>query len=296
MTRDGDARRGITVTLWSTLSREIVGAMLSMRYDLDQYRQRRRSDALASAETADYSRLAVDPRRPHRGPRLEQPRQHRRVAAPTGVALLVAGGAAGTYLAVAGSLTAITSQPPGTPVAQPVPPATTAMPAANATTPKRAATVRRPDRRPAVPLPAAVVAPTPTTPSAEGAGTPEHTRPPQPTASPSASGSAAPSASASPTSYPSAQPSRRWGQGGRQRAEHTPTATAQPGPTAIPTAPTPAPTATATAPPPGATATPEHAVSSQVTMPATASKPKPRPAPADGTGKSVPAGDSRAGH
>jgi hypothetical protein len=241
MTREG----GTTVTNGLKLHREIVGAVLSIRYDLERRRHKRRADALARAETADYSRIALDPRRPQRGPRLEpQRRQQRRVVAPAGVALLVAGGAAGTYLAVAGSLTAITTDPPGTPVAQPVPPTATSGPVATTgTSPKRPAKVRRPDRRPAVPVPvpvpAVVVTPGPTV--IPGGGTPENTKPPQPTPSASATATPTPTASAaaSPTSYPTAR--HRWGRHGRPRAEATPTPTQQVTPHTPSHTPTPAP-------------------------------------------------------
>ncbi len=247
------------MTLNFKLHREIVGAVLSVRHDREQRREKRRSDALAKADTADYSRIALDPRRPQRGPRLQpQQRQQRRVVAPAGVALLVAGGAAGTYLAVAGSLTAITADPPGTPVAQPVPPASTSGPVTTTgTSPRRPSHVRRPDRRPAIPVPAVVVTPGTAT-VIPGGGTPENTRPPEPTPSaaatptptPTSTPAASASASASPTRYPGGRGRGHW----RPRAERTPT---------------PRPT--------------EHG---------TPRKPRPTPTPAS----SLATGDSHAGH
>jgi len=128
-----------------------------------------------------------------------QPRREprRRAVATTGVALLVAGGAAGTYLAVAGSLAGVNanasgSDPVGT---QPMAAVPNQLPT-NATTPKAqrnhrraaAAPAKPADIRPVVPPPlttaaATAAAPTPTQ-SIEATPTPSETPTPSPSVSP----------------------------------------------------------------------------------------------------------------
>ena len=173
--------------LWLKVHREVTGAWRSACYDVYRQVSRRQLTQLLTAETAEFAAR-------HRA--RDEPRRPRRVAATSGVALLVAGGAAGTYLAVAGSLTALRTPPPASVAAT----AATAGPTPEViggVSPGPAAqpTYARPQVRrsvappvlamPAVPPPAGV----PTT------NTPEST--PTPTASPSATVSASPSPSVS---------------------------------------------------------------------------------------------------
>ncbi|GAA2644784.1 hypothetical protein GCM10010399_93380 [Dactylosporangium fulvum] len=183
--------------LWLKVHREVAGAWRSACYDVN----RRRMRQLNRAETAEFGPWH------HRG--LHRP--PRRVAAATGVALLVAGGAAGTYLAVAGSLSALTTQPAEPPLAAPASPAAAATaplagPAPQLTQPRPQ--VRRSTPPQVIALPP-VQAPSvvPTTKKPESTPTPSE--------SPSASDSASPSPSAtipspsSPASKP--QKSGRYG-------------------------------------------------------------------------------------
>jgi hypothetical protein len=180
------------VTLWHTLGREISGAWRSVRYDV-----RNRRDTYAGNEWAHISRLPAE-------------ETSRRIVTASGVVLLIAGGAAGTYLAVAGGLGALLTDPAdnATPQALPAPPAASAGtprdrdidPLADA--PKTHRLLRRAapstvpapetERPPALP-------PEPSTPA--GGPTPESTPLPEP--SPSTSESAEP--------VPSVSTSRIWG-------------------------------------------------------------------------------------
>lgn len=187
--------------LWLKVHREVTGAWRSACYDVYRQVGRRQLAQLLTAETAEFAAR-------HRARNV--PRGPRRVAATSGVALLVAGGAAGTYLAVAGSLTALRTPPPvPVPVAAAAPTFTAPDVTGGAGSTPAAAqpTHARPQVRrsaappvlamPVVPPPAGV----PTT------NTPEGT--PTPSASPSPTVSASPSPSAtgpSPTRTTSKTP------------------------------------------------------------------------------------------
>jgi hypothetical protein len=199
------------VGLWRIVRGELGGTWRSARYDVHRRLAVRRALRLASAETTELPGAAVTmaaPRRRRpatRRPYGEPPRP-RRMVASTGVALLVAGGAAGTYLAVAGTLTALTRVPPvpsaGGPAPQPVVateahrlPASTAgrrVPAAPAR-PIRG-TSAEPAANPVLPAPTTAGAPT-----TEGspAATSSETPSPSPSAPPSSSPEPSPSVSAS---------------------------------------------------------------------------------------------------
>jgi hypothetical protein len=196
------------VGLWQTVRGELAGALRSARYDVDRHRAVRRALRLATAETSEYA-----PRpRPYpttRPPYRDEPRS-RRVVTTTGVALLVAGGAAGTYLAVAGGLTALTADQSAQPAAGPTPQpfvATQPRPLAPSAAGRRAAPVRpfqgggtQQDAGDQV-LPAPLVDGYP---SAYRSGSPESTPSPScdrsPTASPSASEDPTPSQSVTSSS------------------------------------------------------------------------------------------------
>lgn len=197
--------------LWKTVRREVAGAWRSARYDVDRHVGHHRAVKLRHAETAEIVVRHIvwqDRPSPHRRHRpVEMPWAGRRVAPPvtpraprrravavTGVALLVAGGTAGTYLAVAGSLVGMKADaqdPAGPPQAAPVAARTSPMPAS---TPQQ-----RPEKRnhrkaaaapadiPPVAPPVAATAPT-TTQSVEATPTPTPTE--SPTPSPSVSTSA----------------------------------------------------------------------------------------------------------
>lgn len=193
--------------LLHAVHREVAGAWRSLRYDMQSQVDSHRRSRLLTAETTEMARHDVL----HRG----RPRQ--RLVAMGGVALLVAGGAAGTYLAVAGSLTALTADTPLPAVAAAPEPVVAVVPSV----PQVSAPITAPPRRDArkaapdpAPVPARPIAPPPAGP-APTSNRPEST--PTPTASPSASPTAEPSGSASPsapTASPSEQKTRRWG-GGR---------------------------------------------------------------------------------
>src|SRR4051794_32167770 len=90
----------------------MAGALRSARYDVERHRRARLAIQLATAETNELARgFARKPSAPGRRP---APRP-RRIMAGAGVGLLVAGGAAGTYLAVAGSLSALRADPAAPP-------------------------------------------------------------------------------------------------------------------------------------------------------------------------------------
>jgi hypothetical protein len=224
------------VGLWRTVRREVTGAWRSARYDVDRHVGHHRATKLRQAETAEMVVRQIvwqkrpSPRRPHRSTelpwagrrpvaQLSQPPQpkkpRRRAVATTGVALLVAGGAAGTYLAVAGSLVGMNAdaqEPVGPPLAAPVAPAT--VPAAASTPRTTTSPAQRSHRRaaaapippagippvgpPAAPAPTKSIEATPTTPSS---ATPTA----DPTPTPSASGSPSPSVSNPATDQQSAQ-------------------------------------------------------------------------------------------
>jgi hypothetical protein len=104
------------VTLWHTLRHEVVGAWRSVRYDVrppgDGDRHEPDDHAYLDAE--------IDVRA------LSGNETGRRLVTASGVVLLVAGGAAGTYLAVAGGLGSLmtdTGDNGLSPYAAPVPPA-----------------------------------------------------------------------------------------------------------------------------------------------------------------------------
>ncbi|WP_432977346.1 hypothetical protein [Dactylosporangium sp. CA-233914] len=186
--------------LWLKVHREVAGAWRSACYDMYRHANRRRAVRLRMAETAEYG-----PRN-HRGQHVMRAPYRSRVAATTGVALLVAGGAAGTYLAVAGSLAALRSESYEPPVAAPAAPApgSTSAPSLIRPPSPRPTQVRPQVKRS---TPAQVVAmpeiPAPTNVPTQQTTDPEST----PTTSPSASPT--PSASPSP-SVSSASPSPSW--------------------------------------------------------------------------------------
>lgn len=174
--------------LWFNVHREVTGAWRSACYDIYRQLSQRKQTHLLTDETAEFAvrnRAGSPPRRP------------RRVAATGGVALLVAGGAAGTYLAVAGSLTALRT-PPAVAIAAAEPTATAATREvtgnAPSLEPSAQPTAARPQPRRSTPPPvlAMPVAPPAKVPTSNS---PEST--PTPTASPSPSVSVGPSPSAS---------------------------------------------------------------------------------------------------
>jgi hypothetical protein len=200
------------VRLWLKVHREVAGAWRSACYDVARHATRKRVVRLRMAETADFG-----PRH-HRGQHVmrssyrSRPARSR-AAATTGVALLVAGGAAGTYLAVAGSLAALQAEPYDGPVAAPAAPAPAAGSAPSAIRPPVPAPtqvrpqVRRTTAAPVLAMPE--VAP-PVTLPAQQTTDPESTPTPSPSASPTASTSPSPSVS-SPSPSPSGTRHSKWG-------------------------------------------------------------------------------------
>ncbi|GIG50905.1 hypothetical protein ACFO1B_42905 [Dactylosporangium siamense] len=183
--------------LWLKVHREVTGAWRSACYDVYRQVSRRKLVQLLTDETTEFAAR-------HRA--RDVPRRPRRVAATSGVALLVAGGAAGTYLAVAGSLTAMRT-PPAPPAvaaaAEKAPdvtdPATSAAPQAEPT--RARPQVRRSAPPPVLAMPAVPPAGAPTT------NRPESTPTPSASPSPSVSTSPSPSVSApSPTRTASKSP------------------------------------------------------------------------------------------
>jgi len=180
------------VMLWHTLRREATGAWRSVRYDLDSHRAAK----LAGAFTEELE-PSGDPDRS-------------RLLPLTGVALLLAGGAAGAFLAISGGLAALSADQ--APLAIDRPAAASAAPLDDpvvaASSGHRAGTPRRPGGRqvsaspagppglagPAGP-PAAVAGPAGPAPVLEGSALPP---------SPSPSSSAHPSPSIDPSESPSA--------------------------------------------------------------------------------------------
>jgi hypothetical protein len=195
------------VALWHSVRRELAGALRSARYDVERHRQTRRAVHLATAETNELARGYATPTRVPRRPS-PRPQAPRRMMAGAGVGLLVAGGAAGTYLAVAGSLSALRADPsPMEPaVAAPAVPTNPAPvlpdehlvtfpPAAprHATAPRHAA----PRSTPTQPVQVVI---------ADGDRTAVPTHDPEGTPTPSASAAPSPSASDSPSPTVSSSP------------------------------------------------------------------------------------------
>jgi hypothetical protein len=205
------------VGLWLKVHREVTGAWRSACYDMYRHVGRRRDVRLRMAETAEYGP------RSHRGQHVMRASTRSRAAATTGVALLVAGGAAGTYLAVAGSLAALQPEPYEAPVAAPAAPAVAPNPAPSLIRPPapQPTQVRPQVRRTTEPpqvlampeIPAPVEVPTQQTTEPESTPTPSAT----PSATPSETASPSPSVTAS---SPSPSPTKRskWGRSADDRA------------------------------------------------------------------------------
>jgi hypothetical protein len=184
----GQRREKQAVGLRHTLRRELTGAWRSVRYDLDHHRAAK----LADAFTEEFEPVAETERS--------------RVVPLAGVALLLAGGAAGAFLAISGGLAALGTDDP--PLAGDRPEAVVSAgpggyPRAGATpTARRAAPRHRSTRR----------SPAPAGPNAELAGSPAPAGPPPggtPGGTPEGSPvppSHAPGSSASPSAAPSASP------------------------------------------------------------------------------------------
>jgi hypothetical protein len=192
------------VRLWLKVHREVAGAWRSACYDMYSHASRRRSVRLRMAETAEYG-----PRH-HRGQHVMRASNRSRAAATTGVALLVAGGAAGTYLAVAGSLAALAPEPYEAPVAAPAAPTPGALDAPSLIRPPAPQPTQvRPQVRRTVPpqVLAMPEVPAPATVPTQQTTDPEST----PTPSPSATPAATPTETASPSpSVSSPSPSPSW--------------------------------------------------------------------------------------
>ncbi|GGM80615.1 hypothetical protein ACFFX1_48760 [Dactylosporangium sucinum] len=198
------------MALWHKVRRELAGAWRSARYDVTRHRRRRLMVRLAGAETAEFGP------RGHRGLHVAK-RPPRRIAAGAGVALLVAGGAAGTYLAVAGSLTALRPGPAQPPAAQPAAPApATATVPVPRTNPLPNPTQPRPQVRRTTPKqvialpPIGQPQPVPTT------NEPESTLTPSPSPSESSPSPSPSVRDVSPSSSASKHP--KWGQQGDEGA------------------------------------------------------------------------------
>ncbi|MGI5237142.1 hypothetical protein [Dactylosporangium sp. CA-139066] len=192
--------------LWLKVHREVAGAWRSACYDISRHATRKRSVRLRMAETADFG-----PRH-HRGQHVMRGPYRNRVAATTGVALLVAGGAAGTYLAVAGSLAALRPEPYEAPVAAPAAPAPAGGSPSAIRPPAPAPTQIRPQvrRTTQAPVLAAPEIPAPVSVPTQQTTAPEST--PTPSASPNPSETASPSPSVSSSSpSPTATKSSKWG-------------------------------------------------------------------------------------
>lgn len=184
--------------LWLKVHREVTGAWRSACYDVYRQVSRRKLAQLLTQETAEFA-----PR--HRAP--DAPRRPRRVAATSGVALLVAGGAAGTYLAVAGSLTALRTPPPPAPVAAAGGPEVTGADVTEGAPAQPQPTHARPQVRRSAPPPVLAMPAVPPSAGQPTTNTPESTPTPSASPSPSASASASPSASVpSPTRTASKTP------------------------------------------------------------------------------------------
>ncbi|WP_433049592.1 hypothetical protein [Dactylosporangium sp. CS-033363] len=194
--------------VWLKVHREVAGAWRSACYDMYRHASRRRAVRLRMADTAEYA-----PRN-HRGQHVMRAPNRNKAAATTGVALLVAGGAAGTYLAVAGSLAALQPEPAEPPMAAPAapvmstgsapsqiqPPApqpTQVRPQVRRTTPQNVLAMPEIQAPPAVPT--------------QQTTDPESTPTPTPSLSPSETASPSPSVS-SPSPSPSWTKRSKWGQ------------------------------------------------------------------------------------
>ncbi|WP_432829479.1 hypothetical protein [Dactylosporangium sp. CA-092794] len=201
--------------LWLKVHREVAGAWRSACYDISRHALQRRVVRLGMAETAEFGP------RGHRGRHVARRPQRRRVAATTGVALLVAGGAAGTYLAVAGSLTALRAEPFEAPIAAPAAPApSTEFPPAAIQPPGPVPTQARPQVRRSAPPPVLALPPVPVPVEVPTQQTtdPESTPTPSPSgAGPSESPSASPSV-AEPSPSPSPTKHSKWGRSGADPA------------------------------------------------------------------------------
>jgi hypothetical protein len=196
------------VGLWHTVRREVAGAWRSARYDVLRQIGVYRAAKLLTAETTELARADLIGYRHRQRSGVRSPQ---RVVATTGVALLVAGGAAGTYLAVAGGLAALTADPLAPTVAAPAPPAMSASRPASAGTAAKRAVPRRPAPQPALIQPRTATGPNPvtevdqatviTTPS------PGHEPEATPTSPPSEPPvSSSPSPSVTPSDTPSVRP------------------------------------------------------------------------------------------
>jgi hypothetical protein len=197
------------VGLWHTVGREVAGASRSARYDVLRQLGLYRAAKLLTAETTELARADFIAYR-HRHRSGVQP-PHRVVAA-TGVALLVAGGAAGMYLAVAGGLAALTADPLAPTVAAPAPPAVTAARPASTGSAAKRSVPRRPAPQPVLIQPRTITGPDPVTAVGEATGTapkPSHEPEAAPTSTPLASPS--PSPSVTPSNTPSVWPPHRDG-------------------------------------------------------------------------------------
>ncbi|MFI5914940.1 hypothetical protein [Dactylosporangium sp. NPDC051541] len=202
--------------LWLKVHREVAGAWRSACYDMVRHAGRRRDVRLRMAETAEYG-----PRN-HRGQHVMRASGRGKAAATTGVALLVAGGAAGTYLAVAGSLAALQPEPYEAPMAAPAAPAahpnlapSLIRPPAPQPTQVRPQVRRTTEPAPVLampPVPAPIEVPTQAT--TEPESTPTAT--PTPSATPSETASPSPSVT---SSSPSPSPTKRskWGRSADDR-------------------------------------------------------------------------------
>jgi hypothetical protein len=206
------------VGLWKTVRREVVGAWRSARYDVDRHIGHHRAVKLRHAETAEIVVRQIvwqnrpSPHRRHRP--VEMPWAGRRTAAlvtpkpprrravgTTGVALLVAGGAAGTYLAVAGSLVGMNADahdPAGPPLAAPE------KSSVSATSPQEHFQIK-PDKRSHRRAAPAPVAPEQIPPVAVATAAPTPTTSIEATPTPTASPTPSPSVSASTTDDPTPQ-------------------------------------------------------------------------------------------
>jgi hypothetical protein len=190
------------LNLWHALRRECTGAWRSVRYDLATHR----ATKVAGAYTEEFQ---------PGGPPVPTPS---RMVPLTGVTLLLAGGAAGAFLAISGGMAAIGG--PDTPaLAQEYAAAASTAPVASETsgsgagtnpvTPRRAAGTTRPSPTPAPSTPPAPPAPPPVVEGTSSASGPS-------TSASSADPSTSPSPSASQSSGGSTEGPRSRGHRGRR--------------------------------------------------------------------------------
>ncbi len=142
------------MSLWHALHRECTGAWRSVRYDLAS----RRAVKLAGAFTEEFAPT---------GPPVPTPS---RLVPLTGVALLLAGGAAGVFVAINGGLAAVASGEPR-PSSPPAVAAQAPGPEASPSGPGGAPPSQPPARRPGAartPVPGLVPAPALSVPVTEG--------------------------------------------------------------------------------------------------------------------------------